>query len=294
MLIRVTVDCARYATLVGQACVGSSKFCGEEESLMNRLGHFGTRRRLFRAIVAGAVTLPITALSSKSLGGNGQGGNGQGGSTSCMLKGTRVSTPAGERAVEDLRIGDEVVTLSGPKPIKWIAYSKFTKEEGRAWPDSVMPIRVARFAIEERSPHSDLYLSPLHCLFFNKALIPVKYLVNGTSVAQGASSDTSTIEYYHIELATHEVIYAEGALVESFLYRDSNREGFSNFVQYERLYGAEPQSEMTPFAPILEYRTRREKIEGIAKILISNIVNVRDPLQIAHNQIARRAEAMLV
>ena len=66
--------------------------------------------------------------------------------------------------------------------IKWIGYNKFTKEEGRAWPDSVMPIRVARFAIDGRSPHSNLYLSPLHCVFFNEALIPIKYLVNGTSL----------------------------------------------------------------------------------------------------------------
>jgi len=129
-----------------------------------------------------------------------------------------------------------------------------------------MPIRVARFAIDERSPHSDLYLSPLHCLCFNEALIPVKHLVNGTSVAQGAPSDMSAIEYYHIDLETHEVIYAEGALVESFFDGDSEREHFSNFVQYERLYGAEPRSKMTPFAPIHGYFSRREKIEGVASL----------------------------
>jgi hypothetical protein len=265
---------------------------------MNRLGHFGTRRQLFKAIVAGSTIASFLASSRKSESATPTPAptrcSAAVGCTACFLKGTKISTPSGDRLVQELKIGDEVNTLAGRKPIKWIAYSKFTKEEGRAWPDSVMPIRVARFAIDECSPDSDLYLSPLHCLLFNEALIPVKYLVNGTSVAWGGPSDTSTIEYYHIEFATHEVIYAEGALVESFLYRDSNREGFSNFVEYEQLYGAEPQSEMTPFAPILEYRTRREKIEGIAKLLISNIVNVRDPLQIAHGQIARRAEAMLV
>jgi hypothetical protein len=195
--------------------------------------------------------------------------------------------------VEELQIGDEVNTLAGRKAIKWIGYNKFTKEKGRAWPDSVMPIRVARFAIDEHSPHSDLYLSPLHCLFFNEALIPVKYLVNGTSVAQGAPSDTSAIEYYHIDLETHEVIYAEGALVESFCDADSEREHFSNFVQYGRLYGAEPQPKMTPFAPILGYRNRRQKIQGMARSLISNVVDLRDPVQIAHDQIATRAEALL-
>ena len=157
-----------------------------------------------------------------------------------------------------------------------------------------MPIRVARFAIDDQSPHSDLYLSPLHCVFFNRAFIPVKHLINGTTVAQGGPSGVSTIEYYHIDLGTHEVIYAEGALVESFFDGDSEREHFSNFVQYERLYGAERQPKMTPFAPILGYRNRRQKIQGLARSLISNVVDLRGPLQIAHDQIARRAEAMLV
>jgi hypothetical protein len=104
----------------------------------------------------------------------------------------------------------------------------------------------------------------------------------------------SAIEYYHIDLGTHEVLYAEGALVESFFDGVSGREHFSNFVQYERFYGAERQPKMTPFAPILGYRNRREKIEGVARSLISNVFDMRDPIQIAHDQIARRAEATLV
>jgi hypothetical protein len=259
---------------------------------MKRRGHFGTRRQLFKAIVASSTIVPFLASTRKSEACVSPSTAVR--CTACFLKGTKIATPSGDRLVQQLQIGDEVNTLGGRKPIKWIAYSKFTKQEGRAWPDSVMPIRVARFAIDECSPHSDLYLSPLHRVFVNEALIQANYLVNGTSVAPDVPSATSTIEYSHIEFETHEVIYAEGALVESFLYRDSNREGFSNFVEYERLYGAEPQSDMTPFAPILEYRTRREKIEGVARLLISNIVDVHDPLQIAHEQIARRAEAVFV
>jgi hypothetical protein len=104
----------------------------------------------------------------------------------------------------------------------------------------------------------------------------------------------SAVEYYHIDLGTHEVLYAEGALVESLFDGESEREHFSNFVEYERLYGAEPQPKMMPFAPILRYRNRREEAAGAARSLISNIVDVRDPVQIAHDQIARRAQAMLV
>src|SRR5262249_9776494 len=112
----------------------------------------------------------------------------------CLLKGTKISTPAGDRLVQDLQIGDEVQTLAGRKTIKWIGYNKFTKEEGRAWQHSVMPIRVARFAIDDHTPHRDLYLSPLHCIFFNESLIPVMYLVNEASIAQGMPSDMSAIE----------------------------------------------------------------------------------------------------
>ena len=155
-----------------------------------------------------------------------------------------------------------------------------------------MPIRVARFAIDDHTPRCDLYLSPLHCIFFNDALIPVMYLINEASIAQGMPSEMSAIEYYHVELDTHEVIYAEGALVES--YDGWNRENFSNFVQYERLYGVERKSEMTPFAPILKYRGRRQELKGLVRSLISNVVDVRDPIQIAYDQLAQRAEAMLV
>ena len=116
------------------------------------------------------------------------------------------------------------------------------------------------------------------------------YLINETSIAQGTPSEMSAIEYYHVELDTHEVIYAEGALVES--YDGTNRDNFSNFIEYERLYGAERRSKMTPPAPILRYHGRRQ--DGLVRSLISNVVDVRDPIQIAYVKLAKRAEAMLV
>jgi hypothetical protein len=272
---------------------------------MKKLQHVRTRRQLFRVTAVGAASIPFLALArnfalaqNNNNGNNNNGNNNNGNNNnyhgSCFLKGTKISTPSGDRLVQELRIGDEVQTLAGRRTIKWIGYNKFTKEEGRVWQASVMPVRVARFAIDDHTPHCDLYLSPLHCIFLNEALIPVMYLINEVSIEQGMPSDMSAIEYYHIELDTHEVIYAERALVESFIDDASSRENFSNFVQYERLYGAEHQSKMRPFAPILRYRGRRQELKGLVRSLVSNVVDVRDPIQIAYDQLAKRAEAVLV
>jgi len=259
---------------------------------MKALRHIRTRRQLFRITAVGAASIPLLALSRNFASANPNGTNqNHNPQNSCFLKGTKISTPSGDRLVQELQIGDEVETLAGRKTIQWIGYNKFTKEEGRAWQDSVMPIRVARFAIDDQTPLSDLYLSPGHCIFFDEALIPVMYLINEASIAQGTPSDMSALEYYHIELDTHEVMYAEGALVESF--DGSSRENFSNFVQYTRLYG-ERQSSMTPFAPILRYPGRRQELKGLVRSLISNVVDVRDPIQIAYDHLAKRAEAVLV
>jgi Hint domain len=287
---------------------------------MKSLENKDTRRQLFRTIAAVAASVPFLALEKKSVrawgwnpgrhngwdgdrgwdgdghgdGGRDGGGGGSagGGGCCCLLKGTKISTPLGERAVEDLQVGEEVNTLSGRSTIKWIGYNRFTKDEGRPWVDSVMPIRIARFAIDDCSPHHDLYLSPEHCVFLNGVLIPVKHLVNHSSIAPATPSGMATIEYYHIEFDTHEVVLAEGALVESFLNEAWQRENFSNFAAYERLYRDERRSAMTPFAPVVGYRNRREKATGLARSLISNVVDVRDPIQIAYDHLARRAEAM--
>ena len=71
-----------------------------------------------------------------------------------------------------------------------------------------------RGAFGENVPERDMYLSPDHAVFVDGVLIPVKLLINGTSITQ---VKRDRVTYYHVELPDHAVILAEGLPVESYL-----------------------------------------------------------------------------
>ena len=70
-------------------------------------------------------------------------------------------------------------------------------------------------------------------MYLDGVLIEAKDLVNGVSIVQAERVDK--VEYFHIELETHDVIIAEGALSESFI-DDDNRGMFHNAHEYRALY----------------------------------------------------------
>ena len=142
----------------------------------------------------------------------------------CFAGGTRISTSRGEIAVEHLRIGDLVhVETRGVRPITWIGHRRIdcTRHPD---PRAVWPIRVRAGAFGDHRPRRDLWLSPDHAVFIADALIPVKYLINGSTIAQ---VPVDSVGYYHVELATHGVIFAEGLPTESYL-DTGDRMSFAN------------------------------------------------------------------
>lgn len=254
-----------------------------------------------KVAATGLVSLPLLASMSKkadalgwggwhdhhSPGHNNGGGNG-GGSGRCFLQGTLIQTPDGEVPVEELTIGTLVDTLRGPMPVKWIGRQKYEKASP-AWHWSVAPIRVAAFALTDQYPRRDLFLSPHHSLFIDGLLIPVQWLVNGTTITLADMDDRESIEYFHIELETHEVVSAEGTPAETLLV-DNGREHFGNFIQYEQLYGAGNEQAMQPFAPRLEYNGARGELSRLLRSAVSPVVDIRDPIQKARARIAARSE----
>jgi hypothetical protein len=124
-------------------------------------------------------------------------------------------------------------------------------------------------------------------------LIAVEWLVNGRSIALTTMDDRAVIDYFHIELETHEVIFAEGAPAETLLITN-DREDFANFVEYERLYGSDERPAMKPFAPILTYKGGRGELERLLRMAVSAVVDIRDPIQRARARIAARTNLVVM
>jgi len=80
-------------------------------------------------------------------------------------------------------------------------------------------------------------------------LIEAKDLINGTSIVQPEHTDS--VEYFHIELDSHDVIIAEGAWSETFIDDDS-RGMCHNARDYDALYGDEERAPVRYCAPRFE------------------------------------------
>lgn len=211
----------------------------------------------------------------------------------CFLRGTHIRTPDGERRVEDLKIGELVVTLSGEsKPIKWIGLQQF-KKSTELWPSDFEPIRISRFALDERSPNRDLYVSPNHAIFIDGVLVPAKYLINGKTIVQCAPEGADGIDYLHIELFAHDVIYAEGATAETFGSLREARDHFDNFYEYYRLYPNEKEIAHPVFAPHLGGESRLEKAARPLRQLLEPLIDLRTARDKIRDRLAARAHELV-
>lgn len=146
----------------------------------------------------------------------------------CYAAGTRIETPNGDVAVEDLSEGDLVITLDDdrrvPMPVKWIGHRRLDLAS-HPRPEMVAPVRIRCGAFAANLPRRDLVVSPDHCVFVDRKLIPAKLLINDMTIVQERAARAVT--YYHVELDRHAVLLAEGLPAESYL-DTGNRAFFSN------------------------------------------------------------------
>jgi hypothetical protein len=145
----------------------------------------------------------------------------------CFASGTSIATVRGQVAIEHLSVGDLVLTASGHlAPILWLGHRHLDLTRHKH-PHDVMPVRVHAGAFGRNIPARDLILSPDHAVLMDDALVPIRHLINGTSITQ---EPRATITYWHLELAQHDAILAEGLACETYL-DTGNRAAFWGHTQ---------------------------------------------------------------
>ncbi|MDO5648710.1 Hint domain-containing protein [Paracoccus sp. (in: a-proteobacteria)] len=144
----------------------------------------------------------------------------------CFANGTLIATPHGPVRIDDLVVGDLVVTLdAGPQRVLWIGERAIPTEAQRANPKRC-PIRIPAGAFGPGQPERDLIVSRQHRILINTdlvqqltgvedILIAAHKLVGLNGIEQlGPQSDLS---YHHILLEQHHILMANGLPAESLL-----------------------------------------------------------------------------
>ena len=202
-----------------------------------------TRRNIMKM---GAIVVPVTlgtihsAAATTICGPFGHicitlPGKGNGGGGKCFLRGTKIRTAEGERKIEDLAIGDLLPTMfGGVRPVQWIGRYPFKRSDpSRPWMKDALPVRIARSALAPNVPHADLYVTAAHSLLVDGVLVPAETLINGTTITR-CELESDELEFFHVKLESHDVVYAEGAPAETLL---DVEESAVNFADYLRRYG---------------------------------------------------------
>ena len=161
----------------------------------------------------------------------------------CFCAGTLIAAEHGDTAVEMLQMGDLVTTTEGrARPIRWIGRRAVATRF--ADPLKAMPVRIKAGALGDCLPRRDLLLSPCHAVLVDGVLIQAGALVNGASIVRETAMP-ETFTYYHIELADHALVLADGVAAETFV-DNADRMGFDNWAEHQALFGT--QADMTELA----------------------------------------------
>lgn len=145
----------------------------------------------------------------------------------CFAKGTRIQTDKGECAVENLQEGQRVLTSKGEyKKIQWIG-----RKAVRLKADDPAPILIRKDAFADNLPHRDLVVSEKHGIALGDCLVMAAWLVNGVSVSRLRGLEE--IEYFHVDCGSHEIIYAEGAMAETYVDQ-GGRQSFDNGAEFQQ------------------------------------------------------------
>lgn len=159
----------------------------------------------------------------------------------CFMPGTLIATPSGHRPVESLSRGDLVFTHDGrAAPVRWLG--RQTVSRMFSDPLRVLPIRIRAGALGEAMPERDLLVSTDHALMLDGVLVQAGALVNGSTIVRERNVP-AVFTYYHVELADHALLLAEGVPAETFI-DNVDRMRFDNWDEHDAIETAAPMAEL--------------------------------------------------
>ncbi|WP_341236073.1 Hint domain-containing protein [uncultured Sulfitobacter sp.] len=135
----------------------------------------------------------------------------------CFASGTMIATLEGERAVEDLEPGDMIMTQdNGPQPLMWRGARRLRFAVGAHHPQQ--PIEFKPDTLGRGRPTRRLVVSPQHRMLMHSGRDEVLAPALGFVAAAGVRKmrGARSVTYHTLLLPNHEIITANGALVESF------------------------------------------------------------------------------
>lgn len=142
----------------------------------------------------------------------------------CFCQDTLICTENGDVAVQDLSVGDMIMTDEGEaRPLRWIGRRRLNLRELQA-NDKLYPVRITAGSLGNGLPEKDLLVSRQHRMLvrsgivqrmfgLEEVLIPAIKLTALPGIFIDASVETVT--YFHLLLDEHSVILAEGTPAES-------------------------------------------------------------------------------
>lgn len=183
----------------------------------------------------------------------------------CFTPGTLIATARGERRVEDLQVGDRIITRdNGIQEIAWVGHKQFNGAELVRNPH-LKPVLIKAGSLGNDLPERDMLVSPNHRLLVasdatqlyfeeSEVLAAAKHLVGSAGIHR---VDVTQTTYIHFMFERHEVVLSDGAWTESFQPGDYSLKGI----------GADQRNEIFDLFPELREKVGIDNYQSARKSL---------------------------
>ena len=143
----------------------------------------------------------------------------------CFTAGTSIATPRGAVPVEDLEVGDLVLTRdNGARPVRWIGKRRLSAGELAADP-KLKPVAFRAGSLGNGLPSRDLTVSPQHRMLVqsveaelhfgeHEVLVPARHFAGREGIE--TVTDADEVTYVHMMFDEHEIVLSNGVWTESF------------------------------------------------------------------------------